>query len=178
MTRIIPAALVRLGFPAVPCRQTQPPQLTEAHRPTPRTLRDGQDSRHAERTGASLSSSQGVGTGNTPSPNRRTSFHEECHCSASHSCSGQCGHGRGTSIIPTSRGARSGRVAFTTGFGSAITGTFTKPWIGLAAGVTIGLAANLQDSNNARQNMVGGISGAVGGYLLIKTLKRDWHRKK
>jgi hypothetical protein len=36
----------------------------------------------------------------------------------------------------------------------------------------------LQDSNNARQNMVGGISGAVGGYLLIKTLKRDWHRKK
>jgi hypothetical protein len=54
----------------------------------------------------------------------------------------------------------------------------TKPWIGLAAGVTIGLAANLQDSNNARQNMVGGISGAVGGYLLIKTLKRDWHRKK
>ena len=71
-----------------------------------------------------------------------------------------------------------GAWAYTTGFASAITGTFTKPWIGLAAGVTIGLAANLQDSNNARQNMVGGISGAVGGYLLIKTLKRDWHRKK
>jgi hypothetical protein len=71
-----------------------------------------------------------------------------------------------------------GAWAFTTGFGSVITGTFTKPWIGLAAGVSIGLAANLQDSNNARQNMVGGISGAVGGYLLIKTLKRDWHRKK
>jgi len=71
-----------------------------------------------------------------------------------------------------------GAWAFTTGVGSAITGTFTKPWIGLAAGVTIALAANLQDSNNARQNMVGGISGAVGGYLLIKTLKRDWHRKK
>jgi LytS/YehU family sensor histidine kinase len=68
--------------------------------------------------------------------------------------------------------------AFTTGFASAITGTFTKPWIGLAAGVTIGLAANLQDSNNARQNMVGGIAGAVGGYLLIKTFKRDWYRKK
>jgi hypothetical protein len=71
-----------------------------------------------------------------------------------------------------------GAWAFTTGFASAITGTFTKPWIGLAAGVTIAVAANLQDSNNARQNMVGGITGAVGGYLLIKTFKRDWHRKK
>ena len=71
-----------------------------------------------------------------------------------------------------------GTWAFTTGSASALTGTFTKPWIGLAAGVTIGLAANLQDSNNARQNMVGGIAGAVGGYLLIKTLKRDWHRRK
>ncbi len=71
-----------------------------------------------------------------------------------------------------------GAWAFTTGFASAITGTFTKPWIGLATGVTIGLAANLQDSKNARQNLVGGITGAVGGYLLIKTLKRDWHRRK
>jgi branched-subunit amino acid ABC-type transport system permease component len=71
-----------------------------------------------------------------------------------------------------------GAWAVTTGFASAITGTFTKPWVGLAAGVTIGLAANLQDSNHARQNMVGGIAGAVGGYLLIKTCKRDWHRKK
>ena len=71
-----------------------------------------------------------------------------------------------------------GAWAFTTGFASMMTGTFTKPWIGLAAGVTVGVAANLQDSNNARQNMVGGIAGAVGGYLLIKTLKRDWHRKK
>jgi len=71
-----------------------------------------------------------------------------------------------------------GTWAFTTGFASALTGTFTKPWIGLATGVTIGLAANLQDSNNARQNMVGGIAGAVGGYLLIKTFKRDWHRRK
>jgi hypothetical protein len=71
-----------------------------------------------------------------------------------------------------------GAWAFSTGFASAITGTFTKPWIGLAAGVTIAVAANLQDSNNARQNMVGGITGAVGGYLLIKTFKRDWHRKK
>jgi hypothetical protein len=71
-----------------------------------------------------------------------------------------------------------GTWAFTTGCATAITGTFTKPWIGLAAGVTVGLAANLQDSNNARQNMVGGMAGAVGGYLLVKTLKRDWHRKK
>jgi hypothetical protein len=71
-----------------------------------------------------------------------------------------------------------GAWAFTTGFASGMTGTFTKPWIGLAAGVTIGVAANLQDSNHARQNMVGSIAGAVGGYLLIKTLKRDWHRKR
>jgi LytS/YehU family sensor histidine kinase len=71
-----------------------------------------------------------------------------------------------------------GTWAFTTGSASVITGTFTKPWIGLAAGVTIGVAANLQGSDNARQNMVGGIAGAVGGYLVIKTLKRDWHRKK
>jgi LytS/YehU family sensor histidine kinase len=71
-----------------------------------------------------------------------------------------------------------GAWAFTTGCASAITGTFTRPWIGLAAGVTVGLAANLQGSNNARQNMVGGIAGAVGGYLVIKTLKRDWHRKR
>src|SRR5579864_2114613 len=71
-----------------------------------------------------------------------------------------------------------GTWALTTGVASAITGTFTKPWIGLAAGVTIGVAANLQGSNNARQNMVGGLAGAVGGYLLIKTCKRDWHRKK
>ena len=71
-----------------------------------------------------------------------------------------------------------GTWAFTTGFASAATGTFTKPWIGLAVGVTIGVAANLQDSNSARQNMVGSIAGAVGGYLLIKTLKRDWHRTR
>jgi branched-subunit amino acid ABC-type transport system permease component len=71
-----------------------------------------------------------------------------------------------------------GAWAFTTGFASTITGTFTKPWIGLATGMSIGFAANLQNSNNARQNMVGGIAGAVGGYLLIKTLKRDWHRRK
>jgi hypothetical protein len=71
-----------------------------------------------------------------------------------------------------------GTWAFTTGSASAIIGTFTKPWIGLAAGVTVGLAANLQDSNNARQNMAAGVAGAVGSYLLIKTLKRDWHRKR
>jgi hypothetical protein len=36
----------------------------------------------------------------------------------------------------------------------------------------------VQDNKNARQNMVGGIAGTAGGYLPIKTLKRDWHRKK
>ena len=44
-----------------------------------------------------------------------------------------------------------GAWAVTTGFASAITGTFTKPWVGLAAGVTIGLAANLRLSVLMRQ---------------------------
>jgi hypothetical protein len=71
-----------------------------------------------------------------------------------------------------------GAWAFTTGPVAVITGTFTKPWIGLAAGATIGVAANLQDSTHARQDMVGSLAGAVGGYLIIKTLKHDWHRRK
>ena len=71
-----------------------------------------------------------------------------------------------------------GTWAFTTGFTSAVAGTFTKPWIGFAAGSAIGIAANLQNSNNARQNMVGSVLGAGAGYLLIKTLRHDWHRRK
>ena len=71
-----------------------------------------------------------------------------------------------------------GAWAFTTGFSSALVGTFTKPSIGLGVGVGIAVLGNLQNSNNAHQNMAGGIAGAVGGYLLIKTLKRDWHSKK
>ena len=71
-----------------------------------------------------------------------------------------------------------GAWAFTTGSASTLTGTFTKPWIGLATGVTVGVAANLQNTNHARQNMVGGVAGAVAGYLLIKTLKHDWHSRK
>ena len=71
-----------------------------------------------------------------------------------------------------------GAWAFTTGFTSAVVGTFTKPSYGLAAGVAVGVLGNLQDSTHAKQNMVGGIVGAVAGYVIIKTIKRDWHRKK
>lgn len=73
-----------------------------------------------------------------------------------------------------------GAWAFTTGFTAGLTGTFTKPWIGLAAGVAVAVLPNMQNSNNARQNMVGGIGGAAAGYLIIKTLKNDWkhHAKR
>ena len=71
-----------------------------------------------------------------------------------------------------------GAWAFTTGFTSSVTGTFTRPWIGLAAGIGLGVAANLQNSNNARQNMVGSVIGSVAGYAIIKTLKHDWHHRR
>ena len=70
-----------------------------------------------------------------------------------------------------------GAWAFTTGFTSAGVGIW-KPWIGLTAGLVVAVAPNLQDSRAAHQNMVGGIAGAAAGYVLIKTLKRDWHGKK
>lgn len=75
-----------------------------------------------------------------------------------------------------------GAWAFTTGFTAGMVGTFTRPWIGFAAGSAVGVLSNLQDSNNARQNMVGSIAGAAVGYVVIKTLKHDWpsraHRAK
>jgi hypothetical protein len=70
-----------------------------------------------------------------------------------------------------------GAWAFTTGFTSAGVGIW-KHWIGLTAGLVVAVAPNLQDSRAAHQNMVGGIAGAAAGYVLIKTLKRDWHKKK
>lgn len=70
-----------------------------------------------------------------------------------------------------------GAWAVTTGFTTVVTGTFTKPWVGFAAGVTIGVASNLQDSNHARQNIVGAVIGSAAGYVLIKTMKHDWSRK-
>ena len=69
-----------------------------------------------------------------------------------------------------------GAWAFTTGFTSAGVGIW-KPWIGLTAGLVVAVAPNLQDSKNAHQNMVGGIAGAFAGYVIIKTLKRDWKHK-
>ena len=71
-----------------------------------------------------------------------------------------------------------GTWAFTTGFTSAVVGTFTRPAYGLAAGVAVGVLGNLQDSTHAKQNMVGGIVGAVAGYVIIKTIKRDWKHKR
>ena len=69
-----------------------------------------------------------------------------------------------------------GAWAFTTGFTSAGVGIW-KPWIGLTAGLVVAVAPNLQDGKNAHQNMVGGIAGAFAGYVIIKTLKRDWKHK-
>ena len=69
-----------------------------------------------------------------------------------------------------------GAWAFTTGFTSAGVGIW-KPWIGLTAGLIVAVAPNLQDSKNAHQNMVGGVAGAFAGYVIIKTLKRDWKHK-
>ena len=70
-----------------------------------------------------------------------------------------------------------GAWAFTTGFTSAGVGIW-KPWIGLTAGLVVAVAPNLQDSKNAHQNMVGGVAGAFAGYVIIKTLKRDWKHNK
>ena len=70
-----------------------------------------------------------------------------------------------------------GTWAFTTGFTSTLTGTFVKPKYGLMAGVAIAVLPNLQNSNNAHQNMVGGIIGAGVGYVVIKTLKHDWRKQ-
>jgi hypothetical protein len=61
-----------------------------------------------------------------PNSNGKTISHEEHHCRASHSCPDQCGHRSGPSIIPTTRGARSGPVAFTTGCACTIAGTCTR----------------------------------------------------
>ena len=66
----------------------------------------------------------------------------------------------------------------TTGFTSSLTGTFVHPWIGFAAGVAVAVFPNMQDSRNAHQNMVGGMIGAGAGYVLIKTLRKDWHHPK
>jgi len=70
-----------------------------------------------------------------------------------------------------------GAWAFTAGFTSSLTGTFVKPGYGLAAGIAVAVLPNLQNSNNARQNMVGGIIGAGAGYVIIKTLRGDWRHK-
>ena len=70
-----------------------------------------------------------------------------------------------------------GAWAFTTGFTSAGVGIW-KPWIGLTAGLVVAVAPNLQDSKNAHQNMVGGVVGALAGYVIIKALKRDWKHNK
>jgi hypothetical protein len=71
-----------------------------------------------------------------------------------------------------------GAWAVTTGFTSTLTGAFSKPWIGFAAGTAVAVFGNMQDSTHAHQNMVGGIAGAAGGYLITKTLKHDWHHKR
>jgi hypothetical protein len=71
-----------------------------------------------------------------------------------------------------------GAWAVTTAFATVLPGAFTKPSYGLAIGVGVAVFGNLQDSTHAHQNMVGGIGGAVAGYIVIKTLRHDWHRGK
>ena len=71
-----------------------------------------------------------------------------------------------------------GAWAFTTGFTAAGVGIW-KPWVGLAAGSAVAIFGNgLQNSHNAHVDMLGGLAGAAAGYLIIKTLKHDWHGKK
>lgn len=69
-----------------------------------------------------------------------------------------------------------GAWAFTTGT-VAVVGGIYRPWVGFAAGAAVGVFSNLQNSNNARQNMVGAVAGSAAGYVIIKTLKHDWHHK-
>jgi hypothetical protein len=68
-----------------------------------------------------------------------------------------------------------GAWAFTTGATATVVGIY-RPWLGLTAGLVVAVAPNLQDSRAAHQNMIGGIAGAFAGYVLIKTLKHDWHK--
>jgi hypothetical protein len=70
-----------------------------------------------------------------------------------------------------------GAWAITTALTSTGVGIW-KPWVGLTAGLVVAIAPNLQDSRNAHQNLVGGVAGAFAGYVIIKTLKHDWHGKK
>jgi hypothetical protein len=60
---------------------------------------------------------------------------------------------------------------------TAVAGGIYKPWVGFAAGVAWGVVADRQNSNNARQDIVGAVIGATAGYVIIKTLKHDWRRK-
>ena len=68
-----------------------------------------------------------------------------------------------------------GAWAITTGT-VAVAGGIYKPWVGLAAGSAWAVFGNMQDQRAAHQNMVGGIAGSVAGYLIIKTLKKDWRK--
>jgi MFS family permease len=70
-----------------------------------------------------------------------------------------------------------GAWAFTTGATATGIGAFVKPKYGLMVGVAVGVLGNLQNSKNAHENMAGGIVGAVVGYCIIKTLRKDWHKK-
>ena len=70
-----------------------------------------------------------------------------------------------------------GAWAATTVFTSTLTGAFTRPWIGFAAGTAVAVFGNgLQNSHNAHVDMLGGIAGAAVGYVIIKTLKKDWRK--
>ena len=63
-------------------------------------------------------------------------------------------------------------------FPSATIGIFTKPAMGFWAGIGIDIAGNSRFSAPGdKTNMVAAMVGTSAGYLLIKTMKRDWHKK-
>jgi hypothetical protein len=63
-------------------------------------------------------------------------------------------------------------------FAPVVVGTFTKPAIGFWAGIVIDIAGNSRFSAPGdKTNMVAAMVGTSAGYLLIKTLKRDWHKR-
>ena len=69
-----------------------------------------------------------------------------------------------------------GAWAITTGT-VAVAGGIYKPWVGFAAGTAVAVFGNgLQNSHNAHVDMLGGIAGAAVGYVIIKTLKKDWRK--
>jgi len=59
--------------------------------------------------------------------------------------------------------------AFTTGFAGAV----SRPWVGLASGLVVDVAANTKD----KRNMGFAVLGSLTSYVILKTIERNWHHK-